>query len=110
MRYIDEVVHDNNKDNTNDPFFIYYAMQTPHWPLEMPPKTYNECEDENMNHERKIFCNSLMYADTMIGNIMINLRQKGLYDNTVVLFLSDNGPNTNWGNKGYGQTLPLRGI
>ena len=109
MKYIDDVVGQNKQNKKQEPFFVYYAMQTPHWPLEMPPKIYTECQAANMNRDRQLFCNSLMYADEMIGDILINLKKKDLYDNTVVFFLSDNGPNTNWGNKGFGQTLPLRG-
>merc|ERR1719203_217281 len=45
----------------------------------------------------------------MIAKIVSNLKENGLYENTVILFMSDNGPNTNWGNRGFGQTLPLRG-
>eukprot|EP01083_Nonionella_stella_P013326 37528_1 len=92
-------------ENANNPFFIYYAMQTPHWPLEEPPKVYDECKGEH----RKIFCNVLLYGDEMIGDIVNHLKEKDLYDDTVIMFMSDNGPNTNWANKGFGQSLPLRG-
>merc|ERR1712228_185364 len=100
--------------NTSDPFFIYYAMPTPHWPLEQPPKSYKECEEMG---ERKSFCNVLMYGDELIGTIVHSLKINDVFDETVIIFLSDNGPNPNWsGNSididlpnGYGQTLPLRG-
>lgn len=80
-------------------------MQTPHWPLEDAPKSYTDCVGDN----RKVFCNALLYGDEMIGRIVENLRANKQYKNTAIIFLSDNGPNTNWGNKGFGQTLPLRG-
>ncbi len=101
IKYINDI-HSAEKQN---PFFIYYAMQTPHWPLETPPKLYEECA----GNEREIFCHALLYADEMIGEIVETLKANNMYRNTVVMFMSDNGPNTNWGNKGLGQTLPLRG-
>eukprot|EP00484_Ammonia_sp_Unknown_P004155 CAMPEP_0197074000 /NCGR_PEP_ID=MMETSP1384-20130603/210888_1 /TAXON_ID=29189 /ORGANISM="Ammonia sp." /LENGTH=686 /DNA_ID=CAMNT_0042512841 /DNA_START=338 /DNA_END=2399 /DNA_ORIENTATION=- len=104
FKYLDSVT------KSDDPFFVYYAMQTPHWPLEEPPKTYAHCEENtHSDEERKVFCNALLYADEMIANIIGKLKANKLYENTVIIFLSDNGPNTNWGNKGFGQTLPLRG-
>eukprot|EP01083_Nonionella_stella_P013327 37529_1 len=92
-----------------DPFFIYYAMQTPHWPLEEPPKTYEECDGE-----RKLFCNALLFADEMIDDIVSALKTKHLFDDSLIIFMSDNGPNPNWNSNlhlplGYGETLPLRG-
>lgn len=98
----------------SSPFFIYYAMPTPHWPLEDPPKMYSQCDDEQVIGERKAFCNVLMYGDELIGEIVQSLKEHNHFENTVMVFLSDNGPNPNWKGdlklpEGFGQTLPLRG-
>ena len=106
--------YSDDDDNNNNPFFIYYAMPTPHWPLQDPPKLYDECDNEEIFGDRKAFCNVLMYGDELIGEIVDSLKNTNQYENTVIIFLSDNGPNPNWKSDiklpgGYGQTLPLRG-
>merc|ERR1719361_2349986 len=88
-------------------------MPTPHWPLEDPPKMYAECDADAIG-ERKAFCNVLMYGDELIGEIVQSLKDNNHFDDTVMIFLSDNGPNPNWKGdlklpEGFGQTLPLRG-
>eukprot|EP00484_Ammonia_sp_Unknown_P029300 CAMPEP_0197029842 /NCGR_PEP_ID=MMETSP1384-20130603/9204_1 /TAXON_ID=29189 /ORGANISM="Ammonia sp." /LENGTH=684 /DNA_ID=CAMNT_0042459081 /DNA_START=27 /DNA_END=2081 /DNA_ORIENTATION=- len=106
---VKEYIH-AHQDEQETPFFIYYAMPTPHWPLEEPPKTYAECDGD----ERQAFCNVLMYGDELIGEIVETLHATQQYEDTLIIFLSDNGPNPNWKSDidlpaGYGQTLPLRG-
>ncbi len=89
LQYIDNI--NIEKDN---PFLIYYAMQT-------PPKSYTECTEpfmHNHDHERKVFCNALLYADEMIDNIINKLKDNQLDKNTVIIFLTD---------QGFGQTLPF---
>ena len=107
--YTDKVIdfvskwHDNSESN---PFFIYYAMPTPHNPLVTPPITnYTECEHIADNN-RKLQCQMVQYADGLIGEIVHVLQTKNIYDDTIIIFASDNGPATGGPR---GQSLPLRG-
>jgi arylsulfatase A-like enzyme len=75
------------------PFFLYVAYNAPHGPLQAP------AEDLAVYTEMAKFTEavSLTYAmirrmDTGIGRILDELDQRGLTDNTLVLFTSDNGP------------------
>ena len=56
----------------------------------MPPESTPECDDL-IGESRQIFCNMLYYADIIIGGIIDELRDKDLYKDTVIIFLSDNG-------------------
>ena len=49
----------------------------------------------------------MQFGDELIGEIVAEVETKGIMNNTVIVFLSDNGGAT--GGKGRGQNLPLRG-
>ncbi|MBM4026679.1 MAG: arylsulfatase [Planctomycetes bacterium] len=76
-----------------EPFFLYLAYNAPHGPLQAP------AEDLAVYTEMGRFTEavSLTYAmirrmDTGVGRILDELDRRGLADNTLVLFTSDNGP------------------
>ena len=91
------------KDNKENPFFLYLAYNAPHYPLEAP--------QDLIDKYRKIFDYDLfaIYAamitrmDQNIGNVFETLRELGIDDNTVIFFVSDNGPSPEARDgKGYG--------
>ena len=77
LRYIDE--------NADNPFFIYYASPYPHHPAAASDKfkgvseggTYGDCVEE---------------LDWSCGEIYKKLEEKGIANNTLFIFTSDNGP------------------
>ena len=72
----------------------------------MPPESdYPEC-DHITDTQRHKFCDMVLFADALLGEVIVELESNGLFDNTLFVFLSDNGGNT--GNP-RGQNLPLRG-
>lgn len=46
--------------------------------------------------------------DTAVGGVVEELKQTGHYDNTIILFISDNGPNKKSGNDEMRASHPLR--
>ena len=96
----------------SEPFFIYYSMPTPHTPLERPPTdNYTECEGISADR-RNTFCQMTLYGDNLIEEIVDALKSQNIYDDTIIIFTSDNGPATGIPGRGQnsaGQTLPLRG-
>ena len=96
------VQHDNNKE----PFFIYAAYQSVHFPLEAPNIYITDPECQSIPYEsRRIFCAMLRAADEGIANITMRLQERNLLDNTIIIFTTDNGGQTAFG----GNNLPLRG-
>ena len=53
-----------------------------------------------------------MYAETGVQMVIDHLKKIGLYENTLIVFASDNGAQPGDGSAGaaYGQNVPLRGM
>ena len=78
-----------NHDPTT-PMFLYVPFQAVHGPLEAPEvyeDLYSYVEDE----DRRKFLGMVTAMDDAVGNITQTLKTHGLYDNSVILFFSDNG-------------------
>lgn len=90
---------DNKKTN---PFFMYLAYNAPHGPLQATEKYLNrfpEIEDI----KRKTYAAMVSAVDDGVGAILKKLEEKGLTENTIIFFLSDNGgpEKRNASNNGY---------
>ena len=108
--YAPEVIHekaiDFMKENKDHPFFIYYATPLPHVPLQAPKKWVDKYrlvfgEEEPYQGEHGYFPNRypratyaamIGYLDYQLGDLIKNLKELGIYDNTIIFFTSDNGP------------------
>ena len=67
------------------PFFLYLAHTAPHWPLHAHPEDiarYDGIYSKGWDHIR---------MDQSIGTLIAALKRLGQFDNTLVMFLSDNG-------------------
>ncbi len=72
---------DQNKDK---PFFIYYPTHAVHGPL-LPPHGFDGKSGLNR------YADMVLYVDHMVGEITQSLKDKAIWDNTIFIFLSDNG-------------------
>jgi arylsulfatase A-like enzyme len=76
--------------NADNPFFIYLAYNAPHGPLQATEKylnRYGHIESKN----RRTYAAMVSAVDDGVGNIISKLKEKGIYENTIIYFLSDNG-------------------
>ena len=78
------------KKNKKKPFFLYVPEPMPHVPLSASASFKGKSE-------RGIFGDVLTELDWSVGQIMKELKEQGLDDNTIVIFTSDNGPWLNYG-------------
>ncbi|WP_369047967.1 arylsulfatase [Tenacibaculum sp. UWU-22] len=91
--------------NQKNPFFIYWATPIPHTALQAPKKWldyyHNKFGDEKPYYGKKYFPQAyphaayaamVSYFDENIGKLIDLLKRKGIYDNTLIIFTSDNGP------------------
>ncbi|MFK8165213.1 MAG: sulfatase-like hydrolase/transferase [Lewinella sp.] len=74
----------------NDPFFIYLAYNAPHAPMEATDK-YLDRFTQIENKRRRTYAAMVSAVDDGVGRILDQLDTLKLEDNTLVVFLSDNG-------------------
>ena len=76
---------------SDKPFFMYLAYNAPHTPIQAPDKAILKYLKQNCDTIEAVRCAMLDVMDQNIGRILDNLQQKGLANNTLVVFMSDNG-------------------
>jgi len=89
------------------PLFLYVAYQATHTPLAAPQK-FQDLYPDMKDQDRMMFSAAASALDESVGEITRALVDHGLYDNTVIVFMGDNGGQT--GNHGGGNNYPLRGM
>lgn len=80
----DKVVNWISKQNADKPFFVYYTPVAVHNPITPSKQTAGKSKGGP-------FCDFISDLDLSVGRILDVLDQKGLAENTLVLFSSDNG-------------------
>lgn len=88
--------------NKENPFFIYWAPNAVHSPMEA--KTEDMALFEG--HPRQKLAAMTWALDRAVGNIVHKLEEEGLLENTLIFFLSDNGGATN----NQSTNFPLKGF
>ena len=76
--------------NKQQPFFLYLAYNAPHTPLQASEKYLSRFEHIK-NPKRKTYAAMVSAVDDGVGAILNKLEQIKISDNTIVIFLSDNG-------------------
>jgi arylsulfatase A len=78
----------------DEPFFLYYPMILTHDPFQPTPDSQNwdpNTTGEATKRDVKNFADMTAYMDKMIGKIDEHLKQLDIRDNTLLIFLGDNG-------------------
>lgn len=117
IRYINE--------DRSEPFFLYLSYTAPHVPIQVDPKWTDPYKGKFKTKTRLGYAGMMTHMDYSIGKVIDALDKKGILENTLIVFLSDNGPSApgkKWyipeekftinfyGNDGkYGEVAPLRG-
>src|SRR4030043_1213358 len=78
---------EKNKDR---PFFCYLAANAPHAPFHVPDK-YIEMYRDNPNIKNPEFYSMITNIDENIGMLRNKLEDLGIADNTILIFMTDNG-------------------
>lgn len=89
------------------PFFLYVPFTAPHYPLHAPDKYKDRFR--HLPWEQMIMAAMISAMDDAIGDVLDELERRGLRENTVVLFMSDNGPSREIRNWLDGSQTPYRG-
>lgn len=76
--------------NRNRPFFAYLAYNAPHTPLQATRADY-EVLSHIKDHRMRVYAAMIRALDRGVGRVLQQLEEDGLKDNTLVMFVSDNG-------------------
>ena len=107
--YAPELMHNEALNfidkNQNKPFFLYYASPLPHVPLQAPKRWVDYYQSKIGSEEpytgksyfpnltpRATYAAMISYLDEQVGDLIKKLKDIGQYENTLVIFTSDNGP------------------
>ena len=74
---------------SGEPFFAYIAPNAAHWPLFVPQKYRDPYA--SLPHDQASFFGMIANIDENMGKLEQMLIEEGLRDNTIVIFLTDNG-------------------
>lgn len=101
VRYIEE------HSGKESPFFLYFPLTSPHTPI-LPSEEFAGVSGLNP------YGDFVVMTDAMVGKVVDALKRKGIYDNTVLVFISDNGcsPSADYPDlisKGHNPSWMLRG-
>jgi len=107
-------IKENQRESPDHPFFAYLSFNAPHTPLQLPEEYYDlykELEfDPNefgvfdeavekmtpteIEAARKVY-GMITNIDDNIGKLIQTLKDVGIHENTLIVFLTDNGPQHN---------------
>lgn len=82
-----------NHANKNKPFFLYLAYNAPHFPVQPPVDWLEKVKRRNpgLSEKRAKLVAFIEHLDHNIGTVIKALKEQDIYDNTLIIFTSDNG-------------------
>lgn len=91
---IDEAIHLVDRyTEQNAPFFLNLWFDVPHTPYEPAPEPHlSKYRSLGATGDQLYFRSMVSHLDAQIGRLVAHLKTKGIFDQTIILFTSDNGP------------------
>lgn len=94
--FADEAKKYIEASNSEKPFFLYLPFTAAHATLEAPKETIAS-KSNIKNKKRRLYAAVVTELDLAIGKVIAALKAKGLINNTIIIFASDNGASTRFG-------------
>jgi len=95
-----------------EPFFLYLAFNAPHAPLQALKEDERAIEADWISPERRTYAAMVRAIDRNVGRVLDALDERGLAEETLVVFLNDNGGGGNNAarhTRNTARNVPLRG-
>ncbi len=93
------------------PFFLYFAHYAVHRPFNSDPRFAAHYQDSGKSPEAQAFATLVEGMDKSLGDLLDHLDQLGVAENTLILFLGDNGSDAPLGDPhAIASATPLRGM
>lgn len=80
--------------NKEEPFLCYVPFNAPHSPFQVPDSYFDKYKAKGLDNELASIYGMVDNVDFNIGRLLEKLENEGLKENTIVVFMSDNGPNS----------------
>lgn len=100
--------------NQGNPFLAYIPFNAPHSPFQVPDHYFNKYKEKGLNNKNASVYGMVENIDDNIGRIIEQLEVLNISENTIVIFLTDNGPNGgdrfNGGMKGWKAKVDEGGV
>ncbi len=93
------------------PFYLYLAHYATHTPIQKDDRFFREYKEMGLDNGQSKFSSMVAGVDKSLGDLMDYLEKKGIEDNTIIIFMADNGGNADVKSKGgvpHTQCAPLR--
>ncbi|MFC2112946.1 arylsulfatase [Bacteroidota bacterium] len=94
--YCDDIFTDAALDfiskKDKKPFFAYLATNLPHLPLQVPDEKAEPYRKMGLHEDNALVYGMIANIDSNVGRVLDRLKALGIEENTIVIFLSDNGP------------------
>jgi len=110
---VDEAIHYIGASDASKPLGLFVWFHAPH-EIVATPMEYMEKYSEIKNVDERTYYGSITLVDHEVGRLLAELDKRKMRDNTLVIFTSDNGPETlnryKTANHSHGSPGPLRGM
>ena len=83
----------NNCAKQKEPFFLFLSYNAPHFPVQPPLEYLDKVKkrEQGISETRAKLVAFIEQTDDAIGKVIQTLKQTGQYENTLIIFTSDNG-------------------
>ena len=96
--------------NRDKPFFMYFAMNTPHYPYQGSPEWLEKYNKDGVPYPRNLYNAFVSTLDERIGTLRAKIESLGLTKDTIIIFQSDHGHSMEErAHHGGGSAGPYRG-
>ena len=100
------------EEKKDEPFFAYISTNAPHLPYNVPEEYYNKYKDLDIPEFQKIFYGMITNVDDNFAKLQQKLKDLKIDDNTIVIFMTDNGTASGYktvGGKLHGFNAGMKG-
>ncbi len=111
---VKEAVDWLNQADRDKPFYLQVCFHEPHERVASPVELVRKFEPVSKNHDQAQYFANVANVDSAVGILMDRMEALGVDENTLVIFTSDNGPETlnryPAANRSYGSPGGLKGM
>ena len=90
-RKTNQPVYDFIDKSLDGPFFVWYGPSLPHYPFDAPEKFLSLYENKGYSKSAVSYYANCTWFDECVGKLIDHLKSRGVYDNTLFIYVNDNG-------------------